>query len=126
MDERFFDLKKEKQDRILNAAMKVFAANGYKYGSTEQIVKEAGISKGLLFHYFGTKQELYLFLYDYSVRVLQLEMRRDLGTEDDDLFAAWDRYMKALSGTMGQYPFLPAFLDNADRERNFVPQEDLD
>ena len=50
MDDKFFDLKKEKQDRILNGALKIFALNGYKNGSTDVIVKEAGISKGLLFH----------------------------------------------------------------------------
>ena len=48
MNEKFFDLKKEKQDRMINAALKVFASNGYKHASTDDIVTEAGISKGLL------------------------------------------------------------------------------
>ena len=52
MNEKFFDLKKEKQDRMINAALKAFAVNGYKRASTDEIVKDAGISKGLLFHYF--------------------------------------------------------------------------
>ena len=53
MNEKFFDLKKEKQDRMINASLKLFAINGYKHASTDDIVNEAGISKGLLFHYFG-------------------------------------------------------------------------
>ena len=52
MNEKFFDLKKEKQDRMINAALKVFALNGYRHASTDDIVREAAISKGLLFHYF--------------------------------------------------------------------------
>jgi len=44
MNEKFFDLKKEKQDRMINAALKVFAMNGYEHASTDEIVKEAGIS----------------------------------------------------------------------------------
>ena len=31
MNEKFFDLKKEKQDRMINGALKVFALNGYKH-----------------------------------------------------------------------------------------------
>ena len=54
MNDKFFDLKKEKQDRMINAALKVFALRGYRHASTDDIVKEAGISKGLLFHYKPT------------------------------------------------------------------------
>ena len=53
MNSKFFDIKKEKQDRIINAALKIFAMQGYRHGSTDDIVKEAAISKGLLFHYYG-------------------------------------------------------------------------
>ena len=59
MNEKFFDLKKEKQDRMINAALKLFAENGYRRASTDDKVKEAGISKGLLFHYFISKIGLY-------------------------------------------------------------------
>lgn len=49
MNEKFYDLKKEKQDRMINGALKVFALNGYKHASTDDIIVEARISKGLLF-----------------------------------------------------------------------------
>ena len=49
MNSKFFDIKKEKQDRIINAALKIFAMQGYRHGSTDDIVKEAAISKGLLY-----------------------------------------------------------------------------
>jgi len=51
----------EKRDRIISAAMKEFS-KGYKSANTDTIVREAGISKGLLFHYFGTKEGLYEFI----------------------------------------------------------------
>ena len=50
MNNRFFELPKEKQDRFINAALQIFAKNGYKKASTDEIVKAASISKGLLFH----------------------------------------------------------------------------
>ena len=66
MNSKFFDVKKDKQDEMINAALKTFAIKGYKDASTDVIVKEAGISKGLLFHYFTSKQGLYDFICDYS------------------------------------------------------------
>ena len=59
MNEKFFDLNREKQDRMINAALRVFAKNGYRHASTDVIVREAGISKGLLFHYFTNKIGLF-------------------------------------------------------------------
>ena len=86
MNEKFFDLKKEKQDRMINAALKVFSMGGYKHASTDDIVTEAGISKGLLFHYFGSKLGLYTFLYDYSVRFMKLELTSGVSSSTNDYF----------------------------------------
>ena len=63
MNEKFFDLKKEKQDRMINASLKIFAMNGYGHASTDDIVKEAGISKGLLFFFQVKKFFVHVFLY---------------------------------------------------------------
>ena len=66
--QKFLSLPDEKRERIIKAAMKEFLS-GYKKASTDNIVREAGISKGLLFHYFGTKENLYTFLIDYSIDI---------------------------------------------------------
>ena len=113
MNEKFFDLKQEKQDRMINAALKIFAKNGYKHASTDEIVSEASISKGLLFHYFGSKQGLYDFLYDYSVRFLMLETKSLVPETETDYF----RIMKLLEQAKMQvgknYPYLKMFLETA-------------
>ncbi|MCR5769739.1 MAG: TetR/AcrR family transcriptional regulator [Butyrivibrio sp.] len=127
MDDKFFDLKKEKQDRILNGALKIFALNGYKNGSTDVIVKEAGISKGLLFHYFGTKQELYRFLHDYSIRFLQLEIRSNVSATETDYFTIWRQILASEESIMDQYPYMIAFLESAETETDpdtFDPEEE--
>jgi len=67
MPQPFERLDKAKQDRIINAALKEFAAKGYEQASTNQIVKEAGIGKGMLFYYFSNKLGLYLYLVDYAL-----------------------------------------------------------
>jgi len=70
--QKFMALEEEKRERILNAAMTEFIA-GFKKASTDNIVREAGISKGLLFHYFGTKEKLYNFLVDYAIDTVKTE-----------------------------------------------------
>jgi len=70
--QKFMALEEEKRERILNAAMAEFLA-GFKKASTDAIVREAGISKGLLFHYFGTKEKLYNFLVDYAIDKVKTE-----------------------------------------------------
>lgn len=66
MYEKFYSLSLDKQERIINAALKEFGKYGYKKTSAEQIALEAQISKGMIFHYFGTKLNLYEFLINYS------------------------------------------------------------
>lgn len=116
MNEKFFDLKKEKQDRMINAALKIFALNGYAHASTDDIVKEAGISKGLLFHYFNSKIGLYSFIYDYSARFTALEMTSTVDRDDNDYFSLHVQIKKAESNVMRGYPFMIAFLNKAKEE----------
>jgi TetR/AcrR family transcriptional regulator len=57
--EAFKKLKPEKQDRVFQAAVDEFAENGYSHSSMNVICKEAGVSKGSLFHYFTSKSGLF-------------------------------------------------------------------
>lgn len=118
MNDKFFDLKQEKQDRIINGALKIFARNSYKHTSTDVIVKEAGISKGLLFHYFTSKLGLYEFLYQYSVRFMLLEISREVKRRETNFFILRKQMEKARMQVMKMYPYMQQFLIMADREEN--------
>jgi len=111
MNEKFFDLKKEKQDRMINAALKIFSMHGYKHASTDDIVSEAGISKGLLFHYFGSKLGLYSFLYDYSVRFMKLELTSGVSSRERDYFEIRRQMEYAKMQVLKNYPYMQQFLD---------------
>ena len=115
MNDKFFDLKSEKQDRMINASLKVFAINGYKHASTDDIVKEAGISKGLLFHYFINKMGLYSFLLDYSVRYMNFEFSRTIG-EESDYFAYLEKLETAKLNVLRNYPYMNEFIENCIAE----------
>lgn len=49
----------EKVTRIMAAATHEFAVHGYTTAKTDQIALAAEVSKGLIFHYYGSKQQLY-------------------------------------------------------------------
>ena len=116
MNAKFFDLKKEKQDRMINAALKVFALNGYRHASTDDIVKEAGISKGLLFHYFGSKAGVYEFVYEYSVRYMILELGTKVSRGETDLFEITKQVEQARLDAMKGYPYMQQFLNQCELE----------
>ena len=69
MNDKFFSLPEEKQQRIINAGYHVFSKNSYKKSPVGEIALTAGISKSLLFHYFHNKKELYLFLWNKAAEV---------------------------------------------------------
>jgi AcrR family transcriptional regulator len=56
--EQFDDIRKQKKELIMSAALELFAENGFHATSISQIAKKAGISKGLTYNYFDSKQKL--------------------------------------------------------------------
>ncbi len=116
MNAKFFDLKQEKQDRMINAALKIFAINGYKHASTDDIVKEAGISKGLLFHYFDSKIGVYTFLYDYSARYMALELSSAIDPSETSYMEIRRQMEAAKMQTLKTYPYMELFLETGKNE----------
>ena len=116
MNEKFFDLKKEKQDRMMNAGLQIFALNGYRHASTDDIIKQADISKGLLFHYFGSKAGYYAFLYSYMNRYALLELSSSLRDPQKDFFQLQRDILRAESVLMDQYPYLFLFMESVRNE----------
>lgn len=57
-------IRNEKQQLIMEVALRLFANEGFHATSIAKIAKEAGISKGLLYNYFNSKEELFKQLID--------------------------------------------------------------
>lgn len=57
--------KKQRQFQIMEAAMKVFTQKGYANARMDDIVEEAGLSKGAIYHYYKGKRELFLALIEH-------------------------------------------------------------
>jgi AcrR family transcriptional regulator len=59
----------ERREQILDCARRLFSERSYATVSTSEIAAEAGVARGLLHHYFGTKRELYLEVVRSLLRV---------------------------------------------------------
>ena len=55
---QFEEIREVSKEKILEAALELFGNKGYNSTSISDIVKKAGVSKGLLYHYFESKEEL--------------------------------------------------------------------
>jgi AcrR family transcriptional regulator len=60
-------------DEVLRAALELFAEQGYANTSVQQIVQAAGVTKGAMYHYFTSKDDLLFAIYE---RMLSLQKRR--------------------------------------------------
>ncbi|MCO1603313.1 TetR/AcrR family transcriptional regulator [Desulfosporosinus nitroreducens] len=112
---KFNSLKLEKRERIINAALKEFVRNGYEKASTNEIIKEAEISKGSLFNYFNSKRELYLFLLDYVVEVID-KIYAEVDWSERDLFIRMKEIGLIKLKIMKKYPHAFNFLKTAAHE----------
>lgn len=126
MIEKFLKLEQDKQDRILNAAIKEFAQKGYDNASTNEIVKEAGISKGLLFHYFKNKKQLYLFLKDHFMELLMQEFYQKVTFTDPDIFVRIQQATLIKMELRNKYPDIFKFVTSVYLEDSKEVKVDLD
>ncbi|MDE7284997.1 MAG: TetR/AcrR family transcriptional regulator [Lachnospiraceae bacterium] len=118
MNEKFYSLPEEKQQKIIHAGFRVFSQNSYKKSPMNEIADCAGISKSLLFHYFHNKKELYLFLWDKACEVTMKYLNEYGCYEPDDLFEMMERGMRAKIYMMKKYPSMTAFVVKAFYEKD--------
>lgn len=122
---KFGNLSEKKQQNIINGALKSFGANGYKKASVNDIAKSSGISKAMVFHYFGTKKDLYLYLVHLCVE----EIIRDLKNNfDDNVTDFFDRILlstKIEVELLKKYPDIFTFIMGAYHEEDDDVREEL-
>lgn len=76
----FFNLAEEKRQKIIRAAINLFAALHYSNVTINGIVREAGIPKGSFYQYFENKDDLYIYLFT-ELGDTKLDMFEGLNTK---------------------------------------------
>ena len=113
MDNIFLKIPQEKRDCIINAALEEFAKSGFSKASTTAIVEKAGISKGLLFHYFGSKKNLYESLKHFALNHICEVLEEGINFSQQDYFKRAHDAMMLKFSIIETYPYLYEFLDTA-------------
>ena len=102
-------MEEEKRLNLINSAMKEFGSNSYEKASTNMIVKEAGISKGLLYHYFDSKEALYDYLIVFTINSMGKAIVDSVEWDDGDLINRMQRVVEIKLGILEQYPYMLDF-----------------
>jgi len=83
--------KIDKKDHILDVAEKVFSELGFDGASTRTISGEAGVNMAMLNYYFGSKEGLFLAVFNRKITSFQ-NLLQNLG--NDDSMTAWNKIEK--------------------------------
>ncbi|WP_324823900.1 TetR/AcrR family transcriptional regulator [Sinanaerobacter sp. ZZT-01] len=116
--ERFdhIDLQNEKVLRIVNCGFEVFAKNSFEKASTNLIVENAEISRGLLYHYFRNKKELFEFLLYFSGKKIISNMVDSVDWSNTDFLLRVRQALISKIETLAEYPYLYEFCDKYARD----------
>ena len=125
MNEKFFALPEEKQERIINAAMEVFGKNEYKRASTDLIAVKAGISKGLLFYYFHNKKELYMYVYNFLIEIMKDQIADTTFLELTDFFELLRYAGTGKAVILEKHPYILEFAMRAFYSENEIVSDTL-
>jgi len=72
------DAEQTRQD-LLEAALTVFSKNGYTASRLEDIAQAAGVTRGAIYHHFGSKYDLYIALMDEAATIGNSAIDRAIG-----------------------------------------------
>jgi AcrR family transcriptional regulator len=123
--DRLKNMDSEKKDRIINAAIEEFSLYPYEKASTNNIVNNAKISKGLLFHYFGNKKGLYEKLIGFVMNKLFDEITSQIDWNEKDVFERI-KLLVIVKIKLGQvYPNMFAFLLKVLSDNNTNNMSDI-
>ncbi len=61
------EIRQQTQKQIIDSAFELFAKEGYSKTSIAAVAKKAGISKGLIYHYFDSKEAILEAIFDQLV-----------------------------------------------------------
>jgi len=103
----------EKHHMIMTAAAALFAKQGYQKTTVDEIVSRAGISKGLFYHYFENKKDVYIHLYNNYVDILSKSIREKIDTGNSDFFVRLTQITRMRIDFIVAYPSLFNFLYSA-------------
>ncbi|HKX81072.1 MAG TPA: TetR/AcrR family transcriptional regulator [Nitrososphaera sp.] len=84
--------KAEIRDKIIQAAIQSFSQTGFDRTKVEDIAKRLGLSKGTIYLYFASKEELFLGICEYYLRVMKERQHSAVFSRREDLLMDAEKF----------------------------------
>jgi len=112
----------DKRERVMDAALGEFC-KGFKAANTDALARSAGISKGLLFHYFGTKNGLLGYVFEYALERVTQDFFTKLPLDEPDFLKRVRGMMEVKMALSLRHPSLFDFIGTVylNEEPEFAP-----
>jgi AcrR family transcriptional regulator len=112
----------ERKQLIIETAMKLFAHKGYHSTSIQEIAEKSGISKGSVYTYFSSKEELMLSIFKYYY---ELVSEKILSIEQDKTLTAKEALAKQIMLQFTEFAAHREFIHMHMGEKSVLMREDL-
>src|SRR5262245_50808496 len=99
------ETKAATRERILDAAQRLFAGQGFESATTRDIAREAEIAAGTLFNYFPTKEAIALCLVSAAYAQAADRLGADLARKADPLTLEEELFAHVAAGLRKLKPF---------------------
>ena len=97
------------ENRILEAAKRVFVRKGYAGARMQEISDEAGINKGLLHYYFKSKDNLFTAIFEQAFYEF-IPRQNEIFDADLPLFTKIEQFVVRYLDFLAEHPYLPSFI----------------
>jgi len=114
--------KIDKKDYILDVAERVFSDHGFDGASTRMISGEAGVNMAMLNYYFGSKEGLFLAIFERKISSFQT-LLQNIG--NDETMTSWDKLAKCIDNYVERIIVNNCFQKLINREISMNKRWDL-
>ena len=127
----------ERKKQLLRVALDIFIEKGYYGTSTREIARQAGVSSGLLFHYFSNKESIYLELIKIGIQEMKINTEMAMESpcnylfqimkntfeqlENNSFFAKMFVFMDNVQYTVVNEKEITSLLESADICKQWIP-----
>ena len=116
---KFKLIETEKKERLINAAFNEFGELDFDKASTNRIVKSANVSRGLLYHYFENKQELYDSLFNFAFEETLETLETNLNWDETDVLKRITNIVLIKLEVTKQYPGMLKFVTKVTENMSY-------
>ncbi|WP_295669794.1 TetR/AcrR family transcriptional regulator [uncultured Mucilaginibacter sp.] len=114
--------KIDKKDHILDVAERIFSDLGFDGASTRMISGEAGVNMAMLNYYFGSKEGLFLAVFERKISSFQT-LLQNIG--NDESMSSWDKLEKCIDNYVDRMIVNNCFQKLINREMSMGKRWDL-